>query len=61
MAKNVILMAGPNGAGKTTFALEYLRDHDYEYISADEIAQKLVSRSEDFELFMRHTNNGEAQ
>ena len=47
LVKNVILMAGPNGAGKTTFALEYLRDHDYEYISADEIAQKLVSRSED--------------
>jgi len=46
LAKNVILMAGPNGAGKTTFALEYLRNHDYEYISADEIAQKLVSRSE---------------
>jgi len=42
-------MAGPNGAGKTTFALEYLRDHDYEYISADEIARKLVSRSEDLD------------
>ena len=42
-------MAGPNGAGKTTFALEYLRGHDYEYISADEIAQRLVSRSTDLD------------
>ena len=48
MSKNVIVVAGPNGAGKTTFAREYLRDSEVsEYISADAIAERLVSRPED--------------
>ena len=48
MSKNVIIIAGPNGSGKTTFAREYLRDSEVsEYISADAIAERLVSRPED--------------
>lgn len=48
MSKNVIIIAGPNGSGKTTFAREYLRCSEVsEYISADAIAERLVSRPED--------------
>ena len=50
MSKNVIVVAGPNGSGKTTFAAEYLRDSGVsEYISADAIAERLVSRPEDID------------
>ncbi len=50
MSKNVIIVGGPNGSGKTTFASEYLRDSETtEYISADAIAEKLVSRPEDLD------------
>jgi predicted ABC-type ATPase len=46
----VIIVAGPNGSGKTTFAAEYLRDSEItEYISADAIAERLVSRPEDLD------------
>ena len=48
MSKNVMVIAGPNGSGKTTFAAEYLRDSEiFEYIGADAIAERLVSRPED--------------
>lgn len=48
MSKNVIVVAGPNGSGKTTFVSEYLRESEIsEYISADAIAERLVSRPED--------------
>ena len=45
-----MIIAGPNGSGKTTFVSEYLRDSEVSvYISADAIAEKLVSRPEDFD------------
>ena len=48
MPKNVMIVAGPNGSGKTTFVSEYLRDSEIsEYISADAIAERLVSSPED--------------
>ena len=50
MSKNVIVVAGPNGSGKTTFAREYLLDSGVsEYISADAIAERLVSRPEEMD------------
>ena len=50
MSKNVIIIAGPNGSGKTTFAREYLRDSEIsEYISADAIAERLVSDPADLD------------
>ena len=50
MSKNVIIIAGPNGSGKTTFASEYLQYATVsEYISADAIAEKLVSKPADLD------------
>ena len=50
MSKNAIVVAGPNGSGKTTFAREYLLDSEVsEYISADAIAERLVSRPTDMD------------
>ena len=50
MSKNVIVVAGPNGSGKTTFVSEYLRESEIsEYISADAIAERLVSKPEDMD------------
>ena len=50
MSKNVIIVAGPNGSGKTTFVSEYLRESEVsEYISADAIAARLVSRPEEMD------------
>ena len=50
MSKNVMVIAGPNGSGKTTFVSEYLRDSEMSvYISADAIAERLVSRPEDLD------------
>ena len=49
MSKNVVIIAGPNGSGKTTFASEYLHASEVsEYISADVIAEQLVSTPEEF-------------
>lgn len=45
-----MVIAGPNGSGKTTFVSEYLRDsEDSVYISADAIAERLVSRPEEMD------------
>ena len=50
LPKNVIVIAGPNGSGKTTFVSEYLLDSESSvYISADAIAERLVSRPEDMD------------
>ena len=50
MSKNVMVIAGPNGSGKTTFVSEYLRESEVSvYISADAIAERLVSRPEDMD------------
>ena len=49
LSKNVIVVAGPNGSGKTTFVSEYLHDADIEYISADALAENLVSTPEDLD------------
>lgn len=50
MSKNVMIIAGPNGSGKTTFVSEYLRDSEVSvYISADAIAERLVSRPEEMD------------
>lgn len=44
----MLIVAGPNGSGKTTFVSEYLRESEIsEYIGADAIAERLVSRPED--------------
>ena len=46
----MIVIAGPNGSGKTTFVSEYLRDSEMPvYISADAIAERLVSRPEEMD------------
>ena len=46
----MLIIAGPNGSGKTTFVSEYLRDSEVSvYISADAIAERLVSKPEDMD------------
>ena len=50
MSKNAMIIAGPNGSGKTTFVSEYLRGAEgLEYIGADAIAERLVSRPEEMD------------
>lgn len=39
--KRVLIIAGANGTGKTTFALEFLRENDFEFLNADEFAKQL--------------------
>ncbi|MCG9127659.1 zeta toxin family protein [Candidatus Poribacteria bacterium] len=49
MSKNAIIVARPNGSGKTTFANEYIQSsEDLVYISADAIAERLVTSSDMF-------------
>jgi predicted ABC-type ATPase len=39
--KELIIIGGPNGSGKTTLARELLKETEYEYVSADDIAYEL--------------------
>lgn len=39
--KHIIIVGGANGSGKTTFAVSFLKQKKYIYISADEIAKEL--------------------
>ncbi len=43
--KRVVVIAGANGVGKTTFALEFLKEYDYEFLNADEIAKQLSAEN----------------
>lgn len=47
MTKNLVIVAGPNGAGKTTFARDYLREHPYPFLSADDLARRLSPKRPD--------------
>ncbi|WP_456479936.1 zeta toxin family protein [Nautilia sp.] len=35
---NLIIVAGANGSGKTTFSKEFIKEYDYVYLNADDIA-----------------------
>ena len=49
--KNLYIAAGPNGSGKTTFARQFLKEHDYVFLNADEIAKELnPEKIEDVQL-----------
>ena len=39
--KELIIIGGANGSGKTTFAIPYVEELKYDFLNADEIAQKL--------------------
>ena len=39
--KHLFIAAGPNGSGKSTFARQFLKQNDYIFINADEIAREL--------------------
>lgn len=42
MKKEIVIIAGANDVGKTTFARAFLREYDYEFLNADEIAKRLA-------------------
>lgn len=46
--KHIIIVGGANGSGKTTFAVSFLKQKKYIYISADEIAKELNPENFDF-------------
>ena len=49
--KSLYIAAGPNGSGKSTFARQFLKEHDYVFLNADEIAKELNPESiEDVQL-----------
>ena len=42
----LIIIAGANGSGKTTFAKPYVKELDYQFLNADEIAKELEGKGE---------------
>jgi predicted ABC-type ATPase len=49
-APEALVVAGPNGSGKTTFALEYLQEYTYPYLSADAIADQMGAPAEQIRI-----------
>ena len=45
MEKRAVIAAGANGVGKTTFALQFMAEHDFEFLNADEIAKELSAEN----------------
>ena len=45
MKRELVIIAGANGVGKTTFARAFLREYDYEFLNADEIAKSLSAEN----------------
>jgi predicted ABC-type ATPase len=45
MKSEIVIIAGANGVGKTTFARAFLREYDYEFLNADEIAKNLSAEN----------------
>ena len=43
--KEIVIIAGANGVGKTTFARAFLREYDYEFLNADEIAKSFSAEN----------------
>ncbi len=39
--KHLFIAAGPNGSGKSTFARQFLKQQEYNFLNADEIAREL--------------------
>ena len=66
MQKEIIIIAGANGVGKTTFARAFLREYDYEFLNADEIAKSLSAENPQDKkisagkLFFQQLNNAVA-
>lgn len=67
MKKEIVIIAGANGVGKTTFARAFLREYDYEFLNADEIAKGLSAENPEKKkisagrLFFQKLNEAVAQ